>query len=189
MKHLSERIAYTTDENELTIYIKASKTSDLKNIRLLKFWLILWSLAGIVIASQLFVPNDREVKLFIFVYLTFWGYFLYKAANAYYFLRYGTEVAYVHHNKFITRRDILKKKGSPRFFTINQKNPFRSAKDEMSGIQRAYYGSFWVVSGGDIAFGEKKHEYRFGIHLEENEIRTLVKMLNHHFKPAENQNS
>jgi hypothetical protein len=178
MEKISERIAIIKGSEDLTVYIKASSSRDVKKITMLKWWTILWTIAGMLMLTQLFYPgNSDDIKIFVMVYMVFWGYFEYKIANAYFFRKYGTEVIYINNNKFMIRRDVHEKQGKQLYFSSKIKNPFRKVEDN-KGINSAYYQSFWVITGGSIAFGEKKEEYRFGLHLTAEETETLVKLMN-----------
>ncbi|MCX7743838.1 MAG: hypothetical protein N2167_04650 [Flavobacteriales bacterium] len=179
MEHLSDRIAFKRTDDDLTVYIRATSPKDKKKIRLLQIWLLLWFTAGIIIISQLFFPGySSDEKLFMVIYLFFWAYFAYRIAYAYYFRKYGTEVIYINNNKFMIRRDIHGKAGKPHHFVAKGKNPFRKVDEKPGSINAAFYNSFWVVTGGCIAFGEKKDEYRFGLQLSDEETDKLIRLLN-----------
>lgn len=179
MEYLSDRIRYNKTDEDLTVYIKATSIKDKKKIQILKIWLLLWIVSGLIIISQIFFPGySRDEKLFIVIYTFFWVYFAYRVSYAYYFRKYGSEVIYINNNKFMYRRDILEKAGKPSFFVAHEKNPFRKVIEKPGSFNTVFYNSFWVVTGGTIAFGEKKNEYRFGLQLSDEERDKLIKLLN-----------
>jgi hypothetical protein len=179
MDFISERIGYTRTPEDLTVYIKASKKSDIKKINYLKAWIILWGLCGGLLFSQLFFPYTIGQAIFFLIgLLGFWAYFFYVGIKAYYFRKYGLETIYVNNDKFMIRRDVYSKKGKPKWFKSNEKNPFKAVEEKLSGVNHFFYNSFWVVTGGTIAFGEKKSEFRFGLQLNEEETKKLVTLLN-----------
>lgn len=179
MELLSERIGFIKGKDDLTVYIKASTPKDIKKLNLFKAWLILWSIGGIIILSQLFFDfYTREQKLYMLIYLAFWGYFEYRVFKAYYFRKYGIETVYINNDKFMLRRDILNKKGKPKYYKVTKNNPFHRIEDKPGSINNAYYNSFWVVHGGSIGFGNEEGQNRFGLQLTKNEATKLVKLLN-----------
>lgn len=183
MEFISERIGYNKADEDLTVYIKASTKNDAKKIRFLKIWVILWGISGLFIVSQLFLPYaDQQTKIFLFGYLAFWAYFFYIAAKAYYFRKYGTETVYINNNKFMIRRDIYTKKGKPKWFVAENKNPFNIHDEKAGSLSQLFYSSFWVTSGGSVTFGSDKNNYRFGLQLKENEAKKLVQLLNKSIK-------
>lgn len=174
----SDRIGIKKGEEELTVYIKSSSKTDQKKLRYLKMWAIAWTIIGLIVISQLFFPYSREEKLYFVVYLAFWAYFEYRVLYAYYFRQYGIETIYVNNGKIFLRRDILNKKGKPKYFTLHRKNPFFLTEDAGTGFFQQMGNSFWSIRGGKIAFGEKPKEYRFGLQLPEADANRLVKLLN-----------
>lgn len=174
---LSDRIGVVKGNEDVTVYIKASTRNDIKKLNLFKGWVILWSLAGIIIISQLFFDlYTREQKLYMVIYLAFWAYFEYRTIRSYYFRKYGIETVYVNNDKFMLRRDILTKKGKPKYYKAASKTPF-TFQEEKNGINNSYYNSFWVVSGGTISFGDKQGA-RFGLQLPTEDGKKLAKLLN-----------
>lgn len=179
MDFISERVGYTKTTEDLTIFIKASRKSDIKKINYLKIWIILWCLTGILLISTFFIPDLLGSAFFyMFGLLGFWGYFLYIAIKAYYFRKYGLETIYVNNDKFMVRRDIYSKPGKPKWFKANEKTPFNAVEEKPGGVNAFFYNSFWVITGGTIAFGAKKSEFRFGLQLNEEETKKVVSMLN-----------
>ena len=107
MDFISERVGFTKTSEDLTIYIKGSKKSDLKKINYLKAWVILWALAGFLLIAQFFFSYTiGEARFFLVGLLGFWAYFFYVAIKAYYFRKYGLETIYINNDKFMIRREI-----------------------------------------------------------------------------------
>lgn len=179
VSYLSDRIAYKKTDEDLTVYIRAASRSDEKKLRMLKAWVIAWSICGLLIFVQLFLPfYTADEKLYFLIYLSFWAYFEYRVAAAYYFRRYGTETIYLNNDKFMIRRDVHNRKGKPQHFKAVVKNPFTIPADQPTGWAKHFYNSFWVTTGNSIAFGNKPKEYRFGVQLSEKESKSLVRLLN-----------
>jgi hypothetical protein len=179
MDFISERVGYTKTSEDLTIFIKASKKSDIKKINYIKIWIILWGLSGVLLVSQFFFPYTiGPARFYLVGLLGFWGYFLYIGIKAYYFRKYGLETIYVNNDKFMIRRDVYSKPGKPKWFKANEKSPFNVVDEKPGGVNAFFYNSFWVITGGTISFGAKKSEFRFGLQLEEEETKKVVSMLN-----------
>lgn len=179
MEFISERIGYNRTTEDLTVYIKGSKKGDIKKINYLKMWIILWGIAGLLIVIQLFFPSALgDARFYVVGFLGFWAYFLYIGIKAYYFRKYGTETIYVNNDKFMIRRDVYTKKGKPKWFKANDKNPFTLVEEKKGGVSDLFYNSFWVTTGGSITFGAKHTQFRFGVQLEEPEAKKLIQLLN-----------
>lgn len=179
MDFISERVGYTRTPEDLTIYIKGSKKSDIKKINYLKAWVILWAVCGFLLFTQLFFPYTLgEARFFLVGLIGFWAYFFYIAIKAYYFRKYGIETIYINNDKFMLRRDVYSKKGKPKWYKANEKHPFTAVEEKSSSINNFFYNSFWVITGGTIKFGEKKTEFRFGLQLDPDETKKLVTLLN-----------
>jgi hypothetical protein len=185
MDFISERVGFTRTPEDLTVYIKGSKKTDLKKINYLKIWIILWGVCGLLLISQFFFPYTiGQARFYLVGLLGFWTYFLYIAVKAYYFRKYGLETIYINNDKFMLRRDVHSKKGKPKWFKSNEKNPFSAVEEKPGGVNSFFYNSFWVVTGGTIAFGDKKSEHRFGLQLSPDETKKLITLLN---KAIQNQ--
>ena len=96
MKFISERIGYEATDEGLTVRIKASKAGDLKKIQAMKAWVIAWAVSGGLIGSALFMNYPADLKLYLFIFLAFWAYFLFKISRAYYFRKYGIETLFLN---------------------------------------------------------------------------------------------
>jgi len=183
MEMISERIGVVRGQDDLTVYIKASTLKDKGKLNLFKAWVVLWTIAGAVIFSQLFFSfYTREEKLYIVIYLAFWMYFEYRAVRSYYFRKYGIETIYINNDKFFIRRDILSKKGKPKYYQAQVKNPFHEVDNKTGGLARTYYSSFWVVTGGNIGFGGDSGGNRFGLQLPPEDVKKLIKLMNSYVK-------
>ncbi len=179
MDFISERVGYTRTTEDLTVYIKGSKKSDIKKINYLKAWVILWAAAGGLLVVQLFLPYSLgQAQFFIVGLIGFWVYFFYIAIKAYYFRKYGMETIYINNDKFMIRRDVHSKKGKPKWFKANEKNPFSLVEEKKGGLNHLFYNSFWITTGGTISFGSNKSDFRFGLQLTEDESKKLVSLLN-----------
>ncbi len=184
MDFISERVGFTRTPEDLTIYIKASKKSDLKKINYLKAWVVLWGLCGFLLFTQMFFPYTiGQARFFLVGLIGFWAYFFYVAIKAYYFRKYGLETIYINNDKFMIRRDVYSKKGKPKWFKANEKNPFKPVEEKQNGVNNFFYNSFWVISGGTITFGAKRSEFRFGLQLTTEETRKLVSLMNKAIHP------
>lgn len=183
MEMLSDRIGVVKTDEDLTVYIKASTQADVKKLNLFKLWVILWSLAGIAIFSQLFFDfYSRMEKLYMVIYLAFWAYFEYRMIRAYYFRKYGIETIYINNDKFMVRRDILSKKGKPVYYRAEEKNPFHEVEETGMGLGKVYYSSFWIITGGSIGFGHSRGENRVGLQLPKADVKKLVKLMNSYIR-------
>ena len=86
---MSDRISYTETNDELKIKIKA--LLDEKKQQLLLIWIVLFSICGILLFSQIFGDYEKTTLLFFGVYMAFWLFFEFKVIYAYRWRKYGVE--------------------------------------------------------------------------------------------------
>ncbi len=89
MEYIGNRISIKRSDNEVSIVILSFREK-IKNI-MLSIYLVLWSLSGIIVFSQLLVIPDKNTKLALFVWLCFWAYFEFKISKAYMWRKFGVE--------------------------------------------------------------------------------------------------
>ena len=68
--------------------------------------LILWSIAGIGILTQFFLPGTEDMRTYLFVWMAFWLYFEYKVVYAYRWRRFGRERIYFDEERMFISREI-----------------------------------------------------------------------------------
>jgi hypothetical protein len=188
MEFISERVGFVRGEDDLLVRIKASGSQDDRKLWWTRLWIICWLVAGALLLWQTWEAGATDVKLFLMVVLAFWGYFAYATLQAYYFWKYGFETIFIQNGQVMFRRDILKRKGKPVYFRVNQNHPFSQTEGNPGGAF-THIMAFWIPQGGTLQLGTGKNLYRFAQGLKDQEKKALLKLLNQAAKPQKTSGS
>jgi len=183
MKYLSERIGVEKTPEGLTVRIAASTVKDKKDLLILKGWVILWLLCGVLLLGQTMVEPNADIKVYLLVFLAFWAYFAMRVTKGYYFKKYGVEIIHVHNGKVMYSRSIKSKLGKPQFLVPEGNSPFAYLGGK-SNFTQVYYDSFWISQGGNLSIGEGREQVRFGLQLPREESEPLAHLLNRYWKQS-----
>ncbi len=176
---IGERICYSVDSGKVQVTIngKIPKWQE----SLLFVWVIAWSLCGVFIVQYLFGDWAKEQKLFLLVYLAFWGFFEYKAVHAYLWRKFGFEHITLENGELFLKNDILGKGKPTKYFTQNIKE-FGWINADKKSFGNVYFSSFWMVGGETIGFVHLGQKVAFGRQLDEKEAVKLIGVLRKYFK-------
>ena len=72
MEQIGKRIFIEKTADNLHIEINSSTDDDKLKRNLLIVWLLMWTVLGVIVASQYIQLRDPNQKTFIIVYLAFW---------------------------------------------------------------------------------------------------------------------
>jgi len=144
---------------------------------LLLGWVVLWTLCGVYIASQLFFSSlPREEKLILLVYIVFWAYFEYKSVHAFLWRKYGEERIRIADGELYYKKDIRGYGKATRFFIDNIKS-LREITIEKNTYSSVYFRSFWVIGGERLEFSYQGKTIRFAMQLDDKEVKTLFNVI------------
>ncbi len=96
------RIKLSNDRKTLEI----PSIEDATKLKILIVWFVLWTVSGMVVFSQFFMPSTRDVKMMYAIWMAFWAYFEYKASVLLSWRRRGKEILQFSESGFTLRRDI-----------------------------------------------------------------------------------
>ncbi len=99
---MQNRIQLSNDRKTLEI----PSIEDPTKLKILIVWFVLWTVSGMVVFSQFFMPSTRDVKLMYAIWMAFWAYFEYKASVLLSWRRKGKEILQFSESGFTLRRDI-----------------------------------------------------------------------------------
>ena len=174
MEYIGKRISIKRKENEVSIVIISLKEKT-KNV-LLTIYLVLWSLSGIVVFSQLLVMPDKNTQLALFVWLCFWAYFEVKIFRAFMWRKFGVEKIKLRENKFLYKRDRAGK-GTIKTYEYDFMKELRYMEPKENSFFENINNSYWVIAGERLAFDYYGKEIKFGIQLEEADAKGLLKLI------------
>ena len=89
MKVIGDRVSILEKDNVFSLVILP--TTDKRKLWILFLWLMAWTVCGMIVFANYFNLTNRDTKIFIIVYLSFWVYFEYKIGRAYTWKKFGKE--------------------------------------------------------------------------------------------------
>jgi hypothetical protein len=175
MKIISERISILKKDDVLSIVILP--TTDKKKLGMMFLWLLAWSVCGVVVFASYFQLQDRDSRLFVIIYLSFWLYFEYRIVSAYVWKRNGREKLWIRDGILHYQREI-NRKGKIREFNAELISGLRLLELDKTSFSDSFHQSFWVKGGERIAFDSQASEVRLGMQLTDEEARTVINEVN-----------
>ena len=176
---IGERIEFWKEKSNVTVHISGKVKGWQES--LLFAWLIMWSLCGLYIAFYFFQAKVTEEKIFLFVYLIFWGYFEYIVGKTWFWRKWGKEVIKIHEGNLEITNQIRKSGNTERYFTQNI-SELGLVKNTNLSFVAVYFNSFWIRGGEVLSFKYMGKEIRFGRQLSEEEAKRLLTVLRKYFK-------
>ncbi len=170
-----ERISVEQNQSELIISIKAYIDEQKQN--LLKWWLILFSICGlIVIGYAIFAGFSKQEWIFVGIYLAFWLYFEYKMWFIFQWRNYGVEQIKIDHEAIhITK--LVKDRGIPQSYYFEHVKNFSLFKDETGKVFTKLSDSYWQLTNPAFVFEYLGTTVTFGVELSEKDKKKLWKQM------------
>jgi hypothetical protein len=175
MDIISERISILKKEGLLSIVILP--TTDKKKLALMFFWLLAWTVCGIIVIANYFNVQSRDAKLFIIVYLSFWAYFEFSILRAYIWKRFGREKLWISKGILHYQREIYSK-GKVREYNLDLVSPVSLIEIRPNSFFDSLSQSFWVKGGERLEFSAMAKTHRLGMQLKDEEARTVMQAVN-----------
>lgn len=166
-----ERLKGEAFEIVIKAYFDSSKQS------MLVLWLILWSIAGIGIITQFFIPQPEGFTTYLLVWMAFWAYFEYKVVYAYRWRRFGQERIRIENDTLLISREVSGR-ALPGKYEVNWIKNLRKREVKENNIVHALSKAYWNPGDERIMFDYKGKSIYFGMELEEKESNNLIKDLN-----------
>lgn len=182
MKIISARVSVLDKEDVLSIVILP--TVEKKKLLGLLLWLIAWSVCGLIVLINFFMLNNRDAKLFLFVYLAFWLYFEIKIASAFRWKKFGKEKIWLKNNRMFYRKEISGK-GKTNEFEIDMVNDVKMIELHQSSFSDAINQSFWIKGGERIQFQYLAKTIRMGLQLNDKETYDIIREIKLYLKKQE----
>ncbi|MEQ8323844.1 MAG: hypothetical protein RH916_04135 [Vicingaceae bacterium] len=162
----------SVDKNSITInaYYNTGKQ------RILALWLVLWSLAGFAIITQLFLPMEDGMFTYFVVYIAFWVYFEYKVIYAFRWRKYGQEIISVEGDS-LALENRISGRGIPLKFELEfVKNP-RPVEVSETSFWHSMNQAYWNIGQESLVFDYKGKEIYFGRELNDSEQKRILKFI------------
>jgi hypothetical protein len=174
MEFIGKRTSIKKSDTETSIVI-VSQSEKIKNI-LLFSWFFIWTVSGIIVFAQYFRMPDQNSKVMIIVWLGFWAYFEYKIFRAFMWRKFGVEKIKLRENKFFYKRDVAGK-GRIKVYEFDFIKDLRIIESKERSFADNMNNSYWMVGGEKLAFDYYGKEIKFGMQLDDDDTKALLKLL------------
>lgn len=180
MEYIGEKISVVRKDNEVSIVILAS--TDKKKLNLLFFWLIAWTVCGLLVVGQYFSLNDPNLKAYIIGWLAFWAYFEYKIVKVYLWRRGGMEKIKLKDKMLYYKREI----GGKGKIHVYQYDFIKDLRLIVLGNNfiNTVNNSYWVIGGERLEFEYYGKTIRFGLQLNDKDAKGLLHLIQKELKSA-----
>jgi hypothetical protein len=166
------RIQLSSDRKTLEILSIADATK----LKILIVWFILWTISGMIVFTQFFVPTSRDVKVWYAVWMAFWAYFEYKASVLLSYRRKGKEILQFSESGFTFRRDI-NGRGIDKVYERAEIKNIRTVDFKDKKVIARVQPLYWNMGYETVLFDYKGKEEALGLQLTEEEALQLVKVM------------
>lgn len=145
-------------------------------LNIIRIWLSVWTLSGIVILSQFFTNTPKETKMFLALWMAFWGYFEFKVFNILWWKKNGKEVLHLNQEKLVIT---LHSSKQPRSFEFenNQIQNLTLVDFNEKKYSEAVNSSFFGLGKETILFEFNGGKYGIGKQLNREEANKVFKLL------------
>ncbi len=181
MKVIGERISILKKEKLLSIVILP--TTDKKKLAVMFLWLLAWSVCGIIVFASYFKLQDRDSKLFVLIYLSFWAYFEYNIVRTFIWKKFGREKLWLKDGILHYQREI-NMKGKTREYNFELISPLSLIALNETSFVDSFYQSFWVKGGERLEFTSQGKTIRLGMQISDEEARTVLNEVNNFIRTA-----
>ncbi|HOZ87484.1 MAG TPA: hypothetical protein PL029_06990 [Bacteroidia bacterium] len=175
MKVIGKRISILKKDKLLSIVILP--TDDNRKLVMMFFWLLAWTVCGLIVLLNYFRMQDAGSKLFIIIYLAFWAYFEFSILRAFIWKKFGREKLWIQDNVLRYQREV-NKKGKIREFNLDLISRFRIIELSKTKLADTINQSFWVKGGERLEFDAQSRLIRLGMQLSDEEARLVLNEVN-----------
>jgi hypothetical protein len=166
------RIQLSNDRKTLEI----PSIADATKLKILIVWFILWTISGMIVFTQFFVPTSRDVKVWYAVWMAFWAYFEYKASVLLSYRRKGKEILQFSESGFTFRRDI-NGRGIDKVYERAEIKNIRTVDFKDKKVIARVQPLYWNMGYETVLFDYKGKEEALGLQLTEEEAQQVVKIM------------
>jgi hypothetical protein len=175
MKVIGDRISILKKENLLSVVILPG--TDKKRLVAMFVWLMAWTVCGIIVMASYFRVTEKDLKLFIIVYLSFWVYFEFSIIRSFVWKRSGKEKLWIQDGILHYQREV-NGKGKIQEYNLDLVTNLRLIELKQTRLADTVSQSFWVKGGERIEFESQSKTIRLGMQLTDEEAVALIKEVN-----------
>ncbi|MFN7295213.1 MAG: hypothetical protein ACK5T9_03020 [Bacteroidota bacterium] len=156
--------------------VEIPSIADATKLKILMVWFILWTISGMIVFTQFFVPTSRDVKVWYAVWMAFWAYFEYKASVLLSYRRKGKEILQFSESGFTFRRDI-NGRGIDKVYERAEIKNIRTVDFKDKKVIARVQPLYWNMGYETVLFDYKGKEEALGLQLTEEEAQQVVKIM------------
>lgn len=171
LHQVDDKISIKKTKEKLLIIIHGKISS--QKFTTLLIWFTLWFASGIAVLTQLSTITDESTRTFVWVWLAFWAYFLYRIGLALLWRKFGKEEITVT-KELISFYNNVPLGGRGWNIKTEDARNFRNLNDGKSKFVSQYFDSFWVVGGESIGFYANQRLYAFGKQLSDADANKII---------------
>ncbi|MDI9341986.1 MAG: hypothetical protein QM534_15545 [Sediminibacterium sp.] len=179
MKVLGKRVSILKKDDLLSIVILP--TTDKRKLGLLFLWLMAWTVCGIIVFANYFKLQNKDAKLFIIIYLSFWAYFEVKIMRAFLWKRFGKEKIWIKAG-FLNYQREINKRGKVKDFDLELITDLKLIELHHSSWSDTINQSFWIKGGERLQFQCQAKTVTFGMQLTDEEARGVLQEIKQFIK-------
>lgn len=156
--------------------ITVSGRSEPWKVTALTAWLAAWLFCGVVVIYELMHTEQREMKLFLVVFLVFWAYFMWKISRVWRYRKGGYEALDIGPDKVTLTR---KTGGAPKstVFSVDEIGAPEKVPISEKSFTYIYENQWWVLGGERIGIKTDRRYIRFGMQLDARETAEVLGFL------------
>ncbi len=156
-------------------------TDDKKKVNWMFVWLLAWSVSGVIVMANYFTLTQDKAKMMLIVWLAFWAYFEFKIIRVYMWKRFGKEKLWIKNGKLLYQQDI-NGRGKVKDYDLNLVSDFSLVALTPGSIADTFSQTFWVKGGERIEFTCQSKIIKFGMQLDDDEVKKIIAALNKFLK-------
>ena len=182
MKWLSNRISVKKHDGYTTIIITPIQNFWVN--LLMGAWLGMWvTIGAVVIASFFLFKLTYQEEIILWIFLSFWGYYLQKISRSFLWLLYGKELIKIDEVGINYKRSIFKY-GKTHVIFFENIASITSRFPEEKSLESVWESSPWINGGERIFIETKLKTYLIGRKLTKTETAGLIDLLKTAIKKA-----
>lgn len=185
-KKIGPRIEFSKDKESLLVIISQG-IETWKKIAL-GVWLILWIACA---AGYLSAVDIDDNKIFVALFMLFWGYVFFKVFKVFVWRLVGKEIIEINDGAFAIKH-AFGRFGRPQIFDLERVKNFGLIKRDDTKMAHFFESAFWMMGGETIGFTYNGKKMVLGKQLDEKSIpilgRLLDKTIQEHLKVIHKKN-
>ena len=170
----SKRITSSQKEQEFHIEINPYRNTG--KSKLLLIWLVIWTFCGMIVFSQFFSNMSKEEKLYMAIWMAFWGYFEYAISKVYVWRKSGMEKIIFKGEQMIHQIVNGKQKQEHSYF-FESMIDLASHEFGENQLTDSMQSSYWVKGNECIFFNYMGSKKGLGFQLNKEEANQLLSLL------------